>query len=159
MPSPMRATCIPAPLQRPLVPESPALPKFPRLPETPLSPGFAHAPTPQESAPLPPSAQPLPSATPEPSLAPAPFAAPVRRRIPPLSGRALEILGHAIEYLADEYVLACGVLPSIDAHDPQIEAIQILKQANRAIYFECPVIPPWHARLKARLLRTRPLES
>jgi hypothetical protein len=104
----------------------------------------------------------IPPAAPHPAPSPDISVLPrvrVRRRIPPVSGRALEILGHAIEYLADEYVLASGVLPSIDARDPQIEAMQILKHANRAIYFECPIIPPWHERLKARLLGHRPEQA
>ncbi len=34
-----------------------------------------------------------------------------RRRISPQAGHALEILGHAIEYLADEYVHQAGPCP------------------------------------------------
>ncbi len=77
-----------------------------------------------------------------------PAPAQVRRRIPPVSGRALEVLGHAVEYLADEYVLASGALPSIHTRDPQVEAMQLLMQANRAVYFECPVIPPLRVRAR-----------
>ncbi len=40
-----------------------------------------------------------------------------RRRVTPEAGHALEILGHAIEYLADEYVHHAK---QISAHDPQI---------------------------------------
>ncbi len=40
----------------------------------------------------------------------------VRRRTTPEAGFALEILGHAIEYLADEYVHEAGLLPSIHIH-------------------------------------------
>jgi hypothetical protein len=54
------------------------------------------------------------------------------------SGRALEILGHAIEYLTDEFVEeATQVSPS----DPRVEAIQLLMALNREIYFECPIRP------------------
>jgi len=70
----------------------------------------------------------------------------VRRRIDPQAGRALEILGHAIDYLTDEYILHGG---QFRAHDPEFEAVQVLIAANRAIYFECPVIPS----LSQRLLR------
>jgi hypothetical protein len=69
----------------------------------------------------------------------------VRRRIDPQSGRALEILGHAIEYLTDEYVHAGG---SLCAHNGQLEAMQLLMAANRAIYFACPQVPSFGERLR-----------
>lgn len=61
-----------------------------------------------------------------------------RRRISFESGHALELLGHAIEYLTDEYVHDGRDLSS---HDPQLEAIQLLMALNRQIYFECPEKP------------------
>ncbi len=61
-----------------------------------------------------------------------------RRRIDPQSGRALEILGHAIEYLADEYAFGGGPLA---ADHPVVEAMQTLMARNREIYFACPVVP------------------
>ena len=61
-----------------------------------------------------------------------------RRRISFEAGRALEILGHAIEYLADEYA---DSTESFLAGDPKVEAIQLLMALNRRIYFECPVVP------------------
>jgi hypothetical protein len=154
MPTPMRLAAV-----------APQSSGYPPLSRPVSNAGLSNAgPAPESPWPSSAAAAPLRVPPPAPSLA-APPAVPalprarVRRRIPPVSGRALEILGHAIEYLADEYVLASGLLPSIDAHDPQIEAMQILKQANRAIYFECPVIPPWHVRLKARLLGHRPEQA
>ena len=63
----------------------------------------------------------------------------VRRRTTPEAGFALEILGHAIEYLADEYVHEVGLLPSIHSGDPRVEAIQLLMAANRQVYFACPL--------------------
>lgn len=72
-----------------------------------------------------------------------------RRRIAPQSGRALEILGHAIEYLSDEFMHGRG---SLSAHDAQVEAVQVLMAANRQIYFACPEVPTmgerWHALLR-----------
>lgn len=69
-----------------------------------------------------------------------------RRRIDRQSGHALEVLGHAIEYLADEYVHT-GRVP--DSEDPSLKAIQILMAANRDVYHACPVVPTleerWHA--------------
>ena len=73
--------------------------------------------------------------------------APIRRRhIDRESGRALEILGHAIEYLADEYAFAGSSLFSGDA---QVEAIQMLMAVNRQVYFDCPVVPSLGDRFRA----------
>jgi hypothetical protein len=60
-----------------------------------------------------------------------------RRHIDPASGRALEILGHAIEYLTDELVHHSEL---ILAHDPRVEAIQLLMVVNRQVYFACPEV-------------------
>lgn len=61
-----------------------------------------------------------------------------RRRITPQAGRALEILGHAIEYLTDEYIYRGG---QFYPGDPEVQAIQLLAATNRAIYLECPEVP------------------
>lgn len=61
---------------------------------------------------------------------------PVRRRITPESGRALEKLGHAIEYLTDEMVHRNDALT---ARAPDMQAVQILMALNRSIYNECPL--------------------
>jgi hypothetical protein len=71
-----------------------------------------------------------------------------RRRISPEAGHALEILGHAIEYLADEYVNEGG---SFSAHDPRLEAVQLLMARNREIYFACPEVPSISDRLRSWL--------
>jgi hypothetical protein len=68
-----------------------------------------------------------------------------RRRIDPQAGHALEILGHAIEYLADEYVHEGGPLC---ANQGPLEAVQLLMAANRAIYFACPRVPTLGERLR-----------
>jgi hypothetical protein len=73
------------------------------------------------------------------------------RRINPEAGRALEILGHAIEYLADEYVYKGK---SFSASDPQVRAIQLLMALSRQIYFECPVVPTLAEQLR-KLIRVR----
>jgi hypothetical protein len=75
----------------------------------------------------------------------------VRRRTTPEAGFALEILGHAIEYLADEYVHEAGLLPSIHCGDPRVEAIQLLMAANRQVYYACPVVPSLYQRVVHRL--------
>lgn len=60
-----------------------------------------------------------------------------RRSIDPQTGRALEILGHAIEYLADEFAFQGR---SLTADRGQIEAIQLLMAINRQIYLQCPEV-------------------
>lgn len=78
----------------------------------------------------------------------------VRRRITPEAGFALEKLGHAIEYLADEYVHEVGRQPVPDAVsgsvDPQVQAMQLLMAANREIYYACPVVTPLYQRMRKR---------
>ncbi len=71
-----------------------------------------------------------------------------RRRISPQAGRALEILGHAIEYLTDEYMYSGG---TFCAQDPQLQAIQMLMAFNRQIYFECPEVQSLSERFLALL--------
>ncbi|MGD0942236.1 MAG: hypothetical protein ABR905_21295 [Terracidiphilus sp.] len=73
-----------------------------------------------------------------------------RRRITPQAGRALEILGHAIEYLADEFVHQG--LP-VSAKNGQLQAVQMLMALNRQVYFECPEVPTFAERCRALLGR------
>jgi hypothetical protein len=78
-----------------------------------------------------------------------------RRHVTVEAGHALEKLGHAIEYLADEFVQN-GV--EISSSNGQVEAVQLLMRMNRQVYFECPEVPtigerframlPWHAAYK-----------
>jgi hypothetical protein len=71
-----------------------------------------------------------------------------RRSISPQAGHALEILGHAIEYLTDEFVHEGG---SFSADNAQLQAVQILMALNRQIYFECPEIPSFRERVASLL--------
>jgi len=71
-----------------------------------------------------------------------------KRRISQQSGHALEILGHAIEYLTDEYVQEGGLF---SAHDPRLEAIQLIMARNRQVYFACPEVPTLGERVRAWL--------
>jgi hypothetical protein len=75
----------------------------------------------------------------------------VRRRTTPDAGLALEVLGHAIEYLADEYVHEGGMMSSVDRPDPRVEALRVLMAANREVYFACPVMPSLYHRVIGRL--------
>jgi hypothetical protein len=67
-----------------------------------------------------------------------------RRRISPESGRALEKLGHAIEYLTDEFVHDGG---DLCVNDGQLQAVQLLMAINRQIYFACPQVPSLSRRI------------
>jgi len=71
-----------------------------------------------------------------------------RRRIDRQSGRALEILGHAIEYLTDEFIHQGAALSSNDA---QVQAVQLLMALNRQVYFNCPEVPTFGERCQALL--------
>lgn len=73
-----------------------------------------------------------------------------RRHITPQAGRALEILAHAIEYLADEFVQQ-GLTPS--SRNGQLQAVQVLMAVNRQVYFECPEVPTFGERCRALLHR------
>ncbi len=75
----------------------------------------------------------------------------VRRRTTPEAGFALEILGHAIEYLADEYAHESGSISSIHSRDPRVEAMQLLMAANRQVYYACPMMPSLYQRIVGRL--------
>jgi hypothetical protein len=74
-----------------------------------------------------------------------------RRKISAIDGRALEILGHAIEYLADEYALSCAQIGKLSAADPRVEAIQMLMAVNRQVYYACPVAEPVSRRIARAL--------
>lgn len=71
-----------------------------------------------------------------------------RRRISPEAGHALEILGHAIDYLTDQFISTGG---SVSAHDGQVQAVQLLMRLNREIYLGCPVVPTFADRCRALL--------
>jgi len=71
-----------------------------------------------------------------------------RRRISPQAGHALEILGHAIEYLTDEMVHRhAEVFPG----SSELEAVQMLMALNRQVYYECPQVPTVGERLRSML--------
>jgi hypothetical protein len=88
----------------------------------------------------------IPASTP--AVCAAPFARPRRRRITPQAGHALEKLGHAIEYLTDEFVCQGGPLA---VGSPQLEAVQLLMALNRSIYYECPEAPTFGERFRTFL--------
>ena len=75
------------------------------------------------------------------------------RRITPEAGRAIEMLGHAIEYLADEFALECRSREDQMAADkhPRIMAIELMMARSREIYFSCPTAPTLVERLRSLL--------
>ena len=75
------------------------------------------------------------------------------RRMTPAAGRAIEMLGHAIEYLTDEFVLECVKTkePVAVATHPQMKAIELLMARNREVYFSCPEAPTLGERLRSLL--------
>ncbi len=62
-----------------------------------------------------------------------------RRHISPQAGHALEILGHGIEYLSDEFMYEYPQPPF--ERKARMEAIELLMAMNRRVYLECPEIP------------------
>jgi hypothetical protein len=75
-----------------------------------------------------------------------------RRRISPEAGLALEMLGHAIEYLADEFALECRTRGVAEARKHgSVHAIELLMEKNREVYFACPVAPTLMERLRGVL--------
>jgi hypothetical protein len=83
---------------------------------------------------------------------PRPF---IRRQLSPESGRALEILGHAIEYLADEYAADAEHKGPLGSADPRVEAIQVLKALNRGVYYSGTEVEPAFRRMRRWLLGSR----
>jgi hypothetical protein len=73
-----------------------------------------------------------------------------RRSINPEAWHAVVILGHAIEYLADEFVDEGG---SFTANRGQVDAIQLLMALNREIYLACPEVPTFREWLRSKLHR------
>jgi hypothetical protein len=71
-----------------------------------------------------------------------------RRRIPPQAGHALEILGHAIEYLTDEFIHNGA---KMSPGSGELEAVQLLMAVNRQVYFECPQVQTVGDRLRSAL--------
>ena len=69
----------------------------------------------------------------------------VRRRPNQYQGRALEKLGHAVEYLVDSRMVLIDE-PSTRA---DAEALDILMQLSRCVFSECEEIVPMGRRLRA----------
>lgn len=66
---------------------------------------------------------------------------PVRRQPAPLQGRALSVLGHAIEYLIDSRIGEGGT----DRNDN--EAVRVMMACSRAVFEECALRKPMTVRV------------
>ena len=75
---------------------------------------------------------------------PSPSRSFVRRRGSLAQGRALETIGHAVEYLMDSAIF----LPGRSEVESNQAAIQILMRLSRAVFEECPEVLPVRARLR-----------
>ena len=73
----------------------------------------------------------------------------VRRKLSYTAARGMEVLGHAIDYLSDEFALEClktGNLRMKQEH-PTLAALKLLHQKRREVYEACPVAPTMGERL------------
>jgi hypothetical protein len=62
------------------------------------------------------------------------------------------MLGHAIEYLADEFALECRARDADGSRKHgRVQAIELLMARNREIYLSCPVAPSMAERLRGLL--------
>ena len=73
-----------------------------------------------------------------------------RRRINAASARALEKLGHGIEYLSDEFVHENGI---ISWRNGQLQAIELLMSLCHSVYCECPEAVTLGDRCRALMRR------
>ena len=81
----------------------------------------------------------------------------LRRRPNKPQGRALEILGHAIEYLVDQQRHRDSDAESQSfPSEADAPAIQILMRLSREVFAECPETASARPSLKQRLLRLFP---
>ena len=68
----------------------------------------------------------------------------IRRRGSSEQGRALETLGHAVEYLVDSRMY----FSDPQAAASEREAIEILMRLNRTVFSECPEVIPFGRRVR-----------
>lgn len=107
---------------------------------------MAHAPLP---IPQPENPLPRPVSLPQFDAAVMPWPEIIRRQPDMQQGRALEILGHAIEYLVDSRMF----LTSEPVTLADLEAGHILKQLSRTVFDECREVVPLSRRLSHWLSR------
>ena len=76
----------------------------------------------------------------------------VRRRGSAVQGRALETLGHAVEYLADSriHLLTRNAAAGQRREAAEKDALGILMRASRSVFLSCPEVVTLWDRLRSR---------
>ncbi len=80
----------------------------------------------------------------------------MRRVITRQQGCALEIIGHAVDYLNDCYLNQGPDNEILDFSGPTLEAAQILIAAQRQILFSLPLAESFSQRLRRVIFRRKP---
>ena len=70
-------------------------------------------------------------------------------------GRALEMIGHAVDYLQDCYLHEGDDDEILDFRGPKMDAVRILVSAQRQIHRSLPLAEPLTVRLWHALLRRK----
>jgi len=70
---------------------------------------------------------------------------PHRRRLSEKAKDALVMLGHASEYLIDDYIYEGG---QFNIAEPRLQAGLLMISKSREIYFSCPEIPTHGERIR-----------
>ncbi len=73
---------------------------------------------------------------------------PHQRTISAHPARARTTLGHAIEYLTDQFVHDGE---SLVANNDRLEAVKLLMTLNRQVFFEYQQLPKWNVRFRSVL--------
>jgi hypothetical protein len=81
---------------------------------------------------------------------------PLRRILTREQGRALETIGHAVDYLNDCYLYNGGDEEILNVSGPFIEALHLLIAARQEILWSLPVAEPWTLRVWNALFRRKP---
>ena len=83
----------------------------------------------------------------------------LRRRIDREQGRALETLGHAIDYLGVCYLQNGSDDDILDFRGPQMDAVRMLIDMQRDLLASLPLVEPLTLRLWHGLRRGTPFKS
>jgi hypothetical protein len=78
-----------------------------------------------------------------------------RRVLSREQGRALETIGHAVDYLTDSYIHEGTDHGLINFRGPGMDAVHILVGAQRHIHTSLPFVEPFRLRLWQVLLRRK----
>lgn len=72
------------------------------------------------------------------------------RKISAETAKGIEMLGHAIEYLSDDFAYHCldRILGTEPGLHPRLRAIELLKALNRQLYLSCPEVPTFSERMQ-----------